>query len=177
MSESNTDIFIKSSSKDTDIIVSSSLFTETTPSKLGNIIQNTSDSDYITKDIIKLHKKVLDSELIPQFSTISESSVSLHGGYSSAYSTIDLPINYSESSMTDSSALRSAMKYAYYDIIPDANYSSQSSSESSSCESETTPKKPKKAKNPKIARAAPKKVIKKTPLKKKTSNKKAPKKT
>lgn len=183
-SKVDTDIFLKSLTKDPmedDINVSSSLFTTTTPSKLGKLIPDTTDSAYITKDIIKLHKKILDSDLIPE--SYSQSHSSQTGGATSAMSTADLPINYSESSMTDSSAMRSAMKYAYHDLIPDAKYSTPSSSQysssssnsstssSSSSSSSTSSSEPKKTKQ---YRTVHKKSI---PKKKTTSKKTTPKKT
>ena len=60
----NTDIFLKSPKKsDTgginSINISSSLFTESTPSKF----YDGTDSAFITKDLMHIHKKLLDSDL------------------------------------------------------------------------------------------------------------------
>ncbi len=186
MSKIDTDIFLKSSAKD-DINVSSSLFTTTTPSKLGNFIPDTTDSAYITKDIIKLHKKILDSDLIPELAQSETQSYSQsqsqHGGASSAIDTLDLPINYSESSFTDTSALRSAMKYAYGELIPDAGYSNSSSqSSSSSSSSSQTSSSSQSSSTSQSNSSSPKRVQrrttpKKTAIKRKTSIKKSVTKT
>ena len=124
----NTDIFLKSKKNNTtDINVSSSLFTTSTPSKFNDL----TDSAFITRQLIDIHKKLLDSDLIPSHDNKTEqihshtnsTDYSQYGGgkYSSGsspgQSTMELPINYSDiSETTDSSAMRSAMKYAYKDI-------------------------------------------------------------
>lgn len=195
----NTDIFVKSSKKNKfdDITVNSSLFTTSTPSKMDDI----SDSAFMAKSLVSLHKKVLDSDLIPtdysESTNYSQYGGKMSSGQSTGLSTMDLPINYSESTFTDTSALRSAMEYAYKNI-PDVEYpststnsssseSESSSSESSSSESESEssttidlPKtrkisrsKPKKAKKPNKPKEN---VVKKVAVKKASSKKKVPKK-
>lgn len=202
MSLKEADIFLKPSKKSKlvdDITVDSALFTTSTPSKMDNI----SDSAFMTKNLMALHKKILDSDLLPDnYSDYRNTSESLsattnyshHGGaktstgLSTGLSTMDLPINYSESTLTDTSALRSAMEYAYKDM-PDVEYCSATSSDSStsvtdstdsvtSVTSVTSVKPPKKRK---VSRTKPKKPVKKsapkkTIVKRANSKKRAPKK-
>ena len=176
MSLSDSDIFYKASkkSKADDIYVDSALFTTSTPSKMDNI----TDSAFMTRNLMALHKKILDSDLVPNYSHNNENSssestnYSYHGGAkmstgdSTGFSTMDLPINYSESTLTDTSALRSAMEYAYKDM-PDVEYLSATSSETSSDSSSTEPPKKRKTSRTKPKKATPKKTIpKKTIVKK-----------
>lgn len=170
----NTDIFLKSPKKGiSDMNISSSLFTESTPSKFYDV----TDSAFITKDLMHIHKKLLDSDLIPSHSeSTNYSQYSQYGagknsiGDSTGMSTMELPINYSESSDTNTSALKSAMEYAYKEVIPYANFSgtSSSESESSSSSSSSLPKpKPKR----KVSRTTKQKA-KAKPKKKSTKSKK-----
>jgi hypothetical protein len=160
----NTDIFLKSSKRSVidninKIDISSSLFTESTPSKF----YDATDSAFITKDLMHIHKKLLDIDLIPSQTNNSINSVnssnsvktnresthysqySQYGagknsiGDSTGMSTMRLPINYSESTNTDTDALRSAMEYAYKEVVPYANFSSTSEADNSSSSSSSEP--------------------------------------
>ena len=67
MSSVNKDIFYKTSTKNNknfdDILVSSSLFTTSTPSKRG--IDENTESAYMNNKLSKIHKTVLDSDFLP----------------------------------------------------------------------------------------------------------------
>ena len=117
----NTDIFLKSPKKSnisniSNIDISSSLFTESTPSKF----YDATDSAFITKDLMHIHKKLLDSDVIPSQTnkSINSSKSDNNNGESTHYSqysqygagknsigdstgmsTMRLPINYSESTI------------------------------------------------------------------------------
>ena len=189
-SDINTDIFYKASNKKKpvdDVYVSSSIFTSSTPSKQVPAINDNTESAFINKKLMNIHKNILESDFLPINNTETDSVKFHSGGKSSKYTseTIDIPINYSESSVTTTTVI------SPYNYGPEYGYESESgSSSSTSSRSQTTSQsqtsqsqtsshttevrkqsrqKPKKKTAPK--KATPKKPTPKKPAPKKGSRK------
>jgi hypothetical protein len=126
-SETNTDIFYKlntSSQKriedSNNFTISSSLFTSSTPSKT-NI--NISDSAYLNKKLMSLHKFVLDSDSMKNSDQTQQGA----GSQNMTTDTRDIPINYSESTSISAITPYTSTK----EESADNSYSSTSEGESS----------------------------------------------
>lgn len=135
-SEINTDIFYKSSKKkaNDDISISSSLFTSITPN--NQFRNDLTDSSYLNEKLSNLHNKILESEFTTTNDSYTDDSYtddsytnksSNQSGGQNYYTTEtrDLPINYSESSV-------SIIPFDYSSELKKNSSSSSSSSHSSS---------------------------------------------
>jgi hypothetical protein len=166
----NSDIFYKSSPKksyDDEVLVSSSLFTSSTPNKLTLNNIAISDSDYINNKLYNIHRRVLESDFLPYNNQIRDRV--LTGGFTTE--TRYLPKDdtsssdsYSATSSSSSySTTSSSSSYSTSSISSTSESSSSSPTNSSDDSSEPLP--PKKNK-PAIKRPI-KKPIKKNITKKK----------
>jgi len=141
--EANTDIFFHSPQNknitDNSFIVSSSLFTTSTPNK--QIVNDVSDTSYINNRLMNIHNKIMDTEFLPISNTDIESASVQSGGQASTTQTRALPINYSESTLSDSSQ---DFEYGIGEIEDETESSSESSSPTNSSEDSDEPVKRKK---------------------------------
>lgn len=142
-------IFSKTSSKKTpydELGLSSSIFTSSTPTK--SVIDDNTESEYIGKQLSKIHKSVLDSDFLPLSNTETENT--LTGGHTTssarhtssakhtssarhttssakASATISIPKNYSETSTNISPYYSSDYVYKSSSSKSSSSYSSTSS--------------------------------------------------
>ena len=147
-SEIKTDIFYKASTPSKgfdydDILVSSSLFTSETPDK--NTMNDITDSAYLNRRLMKLHKSVFDSDFMPN--NITEASQT--GGKKTE--TDRLPI------ISESTYTASPYEYSSRSSTSSSSYTSSSETESSSSSSPPPPKKRQPIKKGGGKKAPPKK--------------------
>lgn len=130
----DTDIFVHSaqnkSMNNNDFVVSSTLFTTSTPNK--QIINDLTETSYINTKLMNIHNKIMDSEFLPISNTDVESaSASVQsGGAATSTHTRALPINYSES--YDSSSVDFEYGIGEIEETQTTDESTDESSESSS---------------------------------------------
>jgi hypothetical protein len=142
MSTKFNNIFLKQKSKKNnfdDIAISSSIFTSSTPSK-KDLMDETTDSAYLTNKIKNVHKKVLDSDFIPYFDNSDITSSTAQYGGNSRYTTetINIPGNYTESSSSMSSySYNKKNQYDQTTTSSSSNYSFSSDITNSDSESES----------------------------------------
>ena len=176
--EANTDIFFHSPQNknitDNSFIVSSSLFTTSTPNK--QIVNDVSDTSYINNRLMNIHNKIMDTEFLPISNTDIESASVQSGGQASTTHTRALPINYSDSTLSDSSQ---DFEYGIGEIEDETESSSESSSPTNSSEDSDEPvKSPKYILKKTNSRPSSRTTASKNPANKKSrkGSKKAPKK-
>lgn len=167
MNSQQNDIFYKVSDKkrrqmsqtvaEYELGLSSSIFTSSTPSK--GIADDMTETEYVNNKLTKIHKNVLDSDFLPltKINTKSDesfNSISLTGGSDTKYTssakntsnssakytseTVNIPINYSESSTNISPYYSSDYKYKSSDKLSTIDESETSFSSTSSTSGSTS---------------------------------------
>ncbi|QKF93949.1 hypothetical protein QKU48_gp0491 [Fadolivirus algeromassiliense] len=173
-SEINKDIFYKASKKNQnkldDLIVSSSLFTTSTPSK--QVINENTESAYLNSKLMKLQKTVMDSDFLPLETNTDTDSINSQSVGKKRYNklsseTNNLPLNSATMEMITPYQYGGEYGYSSDSESSDRTSTSQSSTNSESSTSSqststsTSSEKPKRNQKRITKKQPAKKVIKK----------------